>query len=76
MRTIAIDDPGVCLSDTRASCAKTAERINVLFGVEVPIPHGEGEGIRCGLCQITLVTRFVYVYGLISQDSVFVLFDG
>jgi len=35
MRTIAIDDPGicqsVCLSVTKASCDKTAERIDVLF---------------------------------------------
>jgi len=37
MRTIAIDDPGVCQSVTRAKCAKTAERIDVLFGVETPL---------------------------------------
>jgi len=36
MRTIAIDDPGVCQFITRLRCAKTAERIDVLFGVETP----------------------------------------
>jgi len=51
----------------RAGCAKSAEWIDVLFGVEtpghprnilldgVPIPHGEG-GVRCGRCQGTLAT--------------------
>jgi len=35
MRTIAIDDPGVCQSVCHASgCARTAERIDVLFGLE------------------------------------------
>jgi len=33
MRTIAIDDPGVCQSVTRLRCANTTERIEVLFGV-------------------------------------------
>jgi len=61
MGTTAIDDPGVCQSVTRADCAKTAENIDVLFGVKTPeasrnialyrgpYPHGEGEGVRCGL---------------------------
>jgi len=55
----------------RARCAKTAERIDILFGVETPrvlgpeehyircesqSPHGEGRGIRRGLRQITLST--------------------
>jgi len=38
-RTIAIDDPVrllVSLSVTRSDCAKTAERIDVLFEVETP----------------------------------------
>jgi len=36
MRPIAIEDPGVlvCLSDPALHCAKTAERIEVLSGVE------------------------------------------
>jgi len=40
MRTIAIDDPvawaSVCqsVSDTREGCANTAERIDVLFGMD------------------------------------------
>jgi len=38
MQTIAIDDPGVCQSGTRAGCAKTAEQIDVLSGVET---HGD-----------------------------------
>jgi len=42
MRTIAIDDPGVCQSVTRAGCAKTAERIDVLFGVKT---HGDPKNI-------------------------------
>jgi len=33
MRTIAIDDPGVCLSVMKADGLKTAEQIDVLFGV-------------------------------------------
>jgi len=42
MRTIAIDDPvawvsqSVSLSVTHVGCAKTAERIDVLFGLESP----------------------------------------
>jgi len=35
-QTIAIGDLGVCQSVTRAGCAKTAERIDVLFWVETP----------------------------------------
>jgi len=47
----------------RAGCAKTAEQINVLFGVEalgdqrnivlcgVPIPHGEGRGLDAALAS-------------------------
>jgi len=34
MQTIAIDDPSVCQSVTRAGCVKTAERIAVLFEVQ------------------------------------------
>jgi len=34
MRTFAIDNLGVCQSAKRAGCAKTAKRIEVLFGVE------------------------------------------
>jgi len=41
MRTIAIDNPGVCqpisLSDIRLLCTKTTERIDVLFGPKI---HG------------------------------------
>jgi len=42
MRTIVTNNPGVCQSVglclfvTRAECTKTAERIDVLFGVETP----------------------------------------
>jgi len=36
MKTIAINDPGVCLSVTRAGCTKEAKRIDVLFEVETP----------------------------------------
>jgi len=36
MQTIATDDSYVCQSVTRAGCAKTAERIDVLFGMETP----------------------------------------
>jgi len=69
IRTSAIDDivpcASVCLSVCHAvGCAETAGRIEVLFGVEthgnpsysvldgVLIPHGDG--VRCGLRQITL----------------------
>jgi len=48
-RTIAIDDPVAWASVTRrADCAKTAERIDVLFGVVldgVSYPHSEREGV-------------------------------
>jgi len=69
MPTIATDYPDVCqsvfsLSVTRAQMTKWN---SVLFRVEttenpdtildwVPITHSEGWGVRCGLCQITLVT--------------------
>jgi len=60
----------VSLYDTRVGCAKTAERIDVLFGMETsgnrrnidekgercPHPHSKWEGVRCGLRQITLTT--------------------
>jgi len=36
MRTVAVDDP-VRLSVTRVACAKTAERIDVLFGVGISV---------------------------------------
>jgi len=42
MKTIVIDDRGVCLSvcpsrgSTRLLCAKTAERIKILFGLNTP----------------------------------------
>jgi len=36
MRSVAIDNPDVSLSVTRAGCANTAERIDVLFGVDTP----------------------------------------
>jgi len=36
MRTIAIDAPIICQSVMRADCAKAAEQIDVLFGVETP----------------------------------------
>jgi len=74
MRTIAIDDPGVGQSVMRAGCAETTERITILFMAEtlrdprnialdrVPIPHGEWEGVRCGLSQITLATYLCIVY--------------
>jgi len=56
-----VDDPG-----GPVSLSKTAEQIDVLFGAEtlgsedprnivldgVPILHGKGKGVRCGLCQI------------------------
>jgi len=57
----------VCPSVLRVSCANTAERIDVLFGVETsgdsrnvdkwgsPSPR-RGEGVRCGLCQLSLVS--------------------
>jgi len=65
----------VCQSSTRAACEKTAERINVLFGVETPkdprnvvldgaswYSHGEGEAVRCGFCPVTLakVSKCIY----------------
>jgi len=34
MQTFAIHDAGICLSVARLRCAKTAEWIDVLFGVE------------------------------------------
>jgi len=71
MRTIAIDDPGVCQSVCYVGeLCKTTERIDILFGVETPRdprnivldggpnPHSESEGVRCGLCQITVATCY------------------
>jgi len=58
----------VSLSVMQAGCAKTAERIDVLFGAETTgdprnivldggsHPPRRWEGVRCGLCQITLAT--------------------
>jgi len=47
-------------------CAKTAERIDVLFGMETPgnpgnivldgVPIPYDEGVQCGFCKITLAT--------------------
>jgi len=72
MQTSVIRDPvawaSVSLSVTRASCAKTAVRIEVLLGIEtlgdprnpvldvVLILHSERAGVRYGLFQITLAT--------------------
>jgi len=69
---IAIDDSvawaSVSQSVTREECAKTVQRIEVLFGMKTLRnlrntvlnrglhPHNWGERIRCGLCQITLAT--------------------
>jgi len=39
MKTIAIDDLGVCQSVTRTECVKTAERIDVRFRVEAWNPR-------------------------------------
>jgi len=36
-------------------CARTAERMDALFGLETP---GNGEGVQCGSCQITLAICF------------------
>jgi len=52
MRTIAIDDPGVCQSVCHVGgLCKTDERINALFGDQrsivldgLPIPHGKVSG--------------------------------
>jgi len=44
MRTIAIDVSAVCLSVTRLRCANTAERIEVLFGVETLGTQGSWQG--------------------------------
>jgi len=57
---------------SRAGCAKSAERIDVLFWMETPgnprnivymgvpdsITHGKGKGVRCGLCEITFATIY------------------
>jgi len=66
VQTIAVDDPGVCqlssLSVMQLGCAKMAEQINILFGVETsgdagnlvldggPHPPRRGEGVQCSLC--------------------------
>jgi len=36
MQTVAIDDPDVCQSVMQLRCAKTAERIEILFGLKTP----------------------------------------
>jgi len=67
MRSIATDDPvawcisvPVSPSATRLGCAKTAEQIEVLFGVETVVLYGipdlptVREEVRRGLRQITL----------------------
>jgi len=70
MRTIVVDDPSVCQAVSRAECLKTAEQIDVLFGVNTsadprnivsdgsPYPPRQGEKVRCGLYQITLSVCF------------------
>jgi len=59
MRTISVDDLGVCQSVTRLCRANTAERIEVLLGVETWDPRNIvldrspdfDPRIRCGLRQ-------------------------
>jgi len=36
VHTIAIDDPVVCQSVTRAGCAKMHEEMDILFGMQSP----------------------------------------
>jgi len=77
MQTIATDVPvrqSVCLSRgyTRLRCAKTAERIEVLFMVNtlgakgtscqtgIPIPQGEGKRIRYRLWPLVNVCCVFY----------------
>jgi len=56
----SVKSTSVSLSVTRAGRANLAEWIDVMYGIEIlyymgaSIPRGEGEGVRCGLCQITL----------------------
>jgi len=70
MWAIATDVPLLCcviclsvnLSVTRAGCAKTAERINVLFGMEIPgdlrnrgglhSPRGGGRGFDAAFAKL------------------------
>jgi len=40
MRTIVIDDPGVCQSVILLHCTNTAERIEVLLGVRASRAQG------------------------------------
>jgi len=65
MQTIAIDDPGSLSVSLFATRAKTAERIDVLFGMETPgdprnivldgVPLARrAKGVRWGFYQITL----------------------
>jgi len=63
MWTNAIDDLGVYQSVTLAGCAKTAERIDVLFGMETPgnprntildgvsIPNGDKGGLNAAFVR-------------------------
>jgi len=88
MWTSAIDDPvpraSVSRPVTRARCAKIAERVDVLFGVEtprdprkivldrVPISRGEGKRVDAPCRQITLATCF---YIVCRKDVLVVAFD-
>jgi len=75
MQTTVTDVPGACpsiclsRSSTRLHCVKTAERINILFGVNTlgglrnivldrgtDPPTARERVIRCTLCQITLAS--------------------
>jgi len=64
IRTISIDDPGVCQSACHAGgCAETTEQIDVLLGVKTPDnpkaggPHPPTvteRGFDTGLCRVSL----------------------
>jgi len=78
MQTVVTDDRGVCPSvclsrgSTRLHCAKTAERMKMLFavnsfegprnivldGVLILPRRGKRKHIRCCLCQITVASCF------------------
>jgi len=68
MWTMVIDDPGVCQSRGLA-VQKRLNGSTSCFGLipgdprnivldGVATHHGEGEGVRCGLCQITFGLLF------------------
>jgi len=75
MRTIAIDDPNICQSVTRTGCAKMAERIDVLFGVETPgdprntvLDGGHHPSLRVRGCSMRpLPNYFGHVLFFIAQ---------